>query len=96
QVTTISGGYIHVGFTDYDSQTGGVTSFQGTDWRNKVWVKLEPVGNNLLKAGANGAIVLKPDTADGKVFSYTIDVGSALNVNADTYTISVRAHSWVE
>lgn len=96
QVTTISGGYIHVGFTDYNEHTGGVTSFDGTVWPNKVWVKLKPVGDNFLKDGANGAIVLKPDTADGKDFSYTIDVGSALNVDADTYTISVRAHSWVE
>lgn len=96
QVTTSSGGYIHVGFTDYNEFTGGVTSFDGTVWPNKVWVKLKPVGDNFVKAGTSGAIVLKPDTADGKDFSYTIDVGSALDVKADTYRISVRAHRWVE
>lgn len=97
KVTTNTGGYINVEFTDYGAFAGGVTSFSGTAVStNKVWAILKPVGGNLLRNGTNGAIVIKPDTDGGNDFSYTIDVGSGTAVPADTYKISVKAHRWTE
>lgn len=97
KVTTNTGGYIHLGFTDYDAFTNGVTSFTGTGVAtNKVWVKLKSVGDNFFQSGTYGAIVIKPDTVGGNDFSYAIQVGSATPVPADTYKISVKAHRWTE
>ncbi|WP_146181651.1 hypothetical protein [Aeromonas sp. HMWF014] len=100
KVTTNNTGHINMAFTGSEaySFSGQAHRFAGVA-DNKIWVTLQPVNGNLLErpSGDNtGAIRIKPDTAGGNDFSYTINVyESQADVAADTYRISVKAQRWV-